>query len=93
MLTCSLLEEGVVLVDPAAAADGDVVEAAGHQRVEHTLGAGLGHGQSVDRVLSVSENHQVTVHVSDSRTPRDAQEVHPAVITDRHLSHRCRHYE
>lgn len=84
-LTCSLLDDGVVLVEAAAGADGDVVEASGHQRVEHTLRTGLGHRHGVQRPVPVTQGHQVTLHLTWSWTPRHAEEVRLTVITDRHL--------
>lgn len=75
----------MVLVEAAAGADGDVVEASGHQRVEHTLRTGLGHRHSVQRPVPVTQGHQVTLHLTWSWTPRHAEEVRLTVITDRHL--------
>lgn len=77
----------MVLVAAAAGGDGDVVEASGHQRVKDTLGAGLGDRDSVKRPLTVAQGHQVTVHLTWSRTPRHAEEVHATVVTDRDLAH------
>lgn len=69
VLTCSLLDEGVVFVVAAAGGDGDVVETSGHQRVKNTLRTGFRNSQSVNHLLPVSQRHQVTVDVTWSRTP------------------------
>ena len=78
------------MVDAAAGADGDVVETPGHQRVEHTLRAGLGHGHGVQHPVAVAQRHHITVHVAQSRAPRHAEEVRKTVVADRHLSHGSR---
>lgn len=72
--------------DATAGADRDVVEAPRHQRVEHTLGTGLGHRHSVQRPVVVAQGHQVAVHLPESRTPRHAEEVGATVVADCHLS-------
>lgn len=69
VLTCPLLDGGSVVVEAAAGADGDVVEPSGHQGVEDTLWAGLGHGHGVQRPVAVAQCHQVTVHLTCHRTP------------------------
>lgn len=84
-LTRSLLDEGVIVVEAAAGADGDVVESPGHQRVERTLRTGLGDGHGVQRPVAVAQRHQVAVHLTWGRTPRHAEEVRPTVVADSHL--------
>lgn len=78
------------MVEAAAGADGDVVETPGHQRVEHTLRTGLGHGDGVQRPVAVAQRHQVTVHLARSRAPRYAEEVRATIVADRHLTHGSR---
>ncbi len=77
----------MVLILSAAGADGDVVDASRHQRLKHTLGTEPGHIEGVKGSLLISQSDQVTVHVSLSCSPGHAQEVHVAVIADRHVSH------
>lgn len=78
----------MVLVPPAAGADGDVVEASGHQRVEDAAGVGLGHDHGVKRPVAVSQGHQVTVHLTCSLAPGHGEEVRSTVVTDPNIGDR-----
>lgn len=86
-LTCTLLDKGVVVVEATARANGDVVEATRHQRVEDTLRAGLGHGHSMQRPVSVTQRHKVAVNVAGGWPPRYTEEVRLTIVADRHLTH------
>ncbi len=77
----------MVEVGAAAGGDGDVVETSGHQRVKDALWTGRGNRDGVKCPVTVAQGHQVTVHLTCSRTPRHAEEVHPPVVTNRDLTH------
>lgn len=91
LLTSSFLYHCVVGVQPTVCVDADVVQAARHQRVEHTLRAGLGHGVCVYDVAMVTECDCVLVHLPLCRPPPNTEEIWPTVITDRDSTHCCRH--
>lgn len=82
LLTSSFLHHCVVGVHPTVCVDADVVQPAGHQRVEYTLRAGLGHGVCVYDVAMVTECDCVLVHLPLCRSPPHIEEIRPTIITD-----------